>query len=45
MMPWDTALNYADRVLRIVTSSGIAPGDQLQWWNEKAGSKEEILQV
>ena len=35
MMPWDTALNYADRGLRIVTSSGIAPGDQLQWWERK----------
>ena len=35
MMPWDTALNYADRGLRIVTSSGIAPSDQLQWWERK----------
>ena len=36
MMPWDTALNYADRGLRLVTSSGIAPGDhQLQWWERK----------
>ena len=35
MMPWDTALNYADRGLRIVTSSGIAPGAQLQWWERK----------
>ena len=35
MMPWDTALNYADRGLRIVTSSGIAPSEQLQWWERK----------
>ena len=35
MMPWDTALNFADRGLRIVTSSGIAPNDQLQWWERK----------
>ena len=35
MMPWDAALNYADRGLRIVTSSGIAPSEQLQWWERK----------
>ena len=35
MMPWDTALNCADRGLRIVTSSGIAPSKQLQWWERK----------
>ena len=35
MMPWDTALNYADRGLRIVTSSGIAQSEQLQWWERK----------
>ena len=35
MMPWDTALNYADCGLRIVTSSGIAPSEQLQWWDRK----------
>ena len=35
MIPWDTALNYADRGLRIVTSSGIAQSDQLQWWERK----------
>ena len=34
-MLWDTALNYADRGLRIVTSNGIAPRDQLQWWERK----------
>ena len=32
MMPWDAALNCADRGLRSVTSSGIAPSEQLQWW-------------
>ena len=35
MMLWDTALNYADRGLRIVTTSGIAPSEQLQWWERK----------
>ena len=35
MMPWDAALNYADRGLRNVTSSGIAPSEQLQWWERK----------
>ena len=35
MMPWDAALNYADRGLRIVTSSGIAPSEQRQWWERK----------
>ena len=35
MMPWDATLNYADRGLRIVTSSGIAPSEQLQWWERK----------
>ena len=35
MMPWDTALNDADRGLSIVTSSGIAPSEQLQWWERK----------
>ena len=28
-------LNYADRGLRIFTSSGIAPSEQLQWWDWK----------
>ena len=35
MMPWDKALNYADRGLRLVTSSGVAPSEQLQWWERK----------
>ena len=35
MMPWDAALDYADRGLRIVTSSGIASSEQLQWWERK----------
>ena len=37
MMPWDTALNYADRGLIIFTRSGIAPSEQLQWWERKDG--------
>ena len=35
MMPYNVALDYADRALRVTTHSGLPPREQLQWLMSK----------
>ena len=43
MMPFDVAVNYADRALRVVSTCGIAQSEQLGWLERKDRTTRSVM--